>query len=134
MNEILDLVQITLDNLLSSLSIRSYWGRRAEIDTDENSDEYIIYEWESDPVEVAADAEIFYRIANISLQYYVKYAKARTYAGRKVTSDRMDSIMNAMRAAGFGCPDGWFEIGDVDEAGCATFRAEFEIPHKVGDE
>lgn len=125
MNEILSLVQLTLDTLLSPSSIHSFWGRRG----DDQGDEYVIYGWESDPPEVSADADVYCRIAQISVQYYIKYGKARTISGRKTATERMDGILAAMRSAGFGCPLGWAEIGDVDDVGFATFRADFEIPH-----
>ena len=130
MNEILDLVQQTLDSTLSASQIHSHWGRRG----DDKGDEYIIYSWESDIPEVSADGTIYYRTAEISLQYYVKYVKARTYAGRLNTANNMDMILKAMRSAGFGCTGGWSEIGDVDDIGFSTFRAVFEIAHIVEDD
>lgn len=127
MDEILDLVQQTLDETLSSSQIHVHWGRRG----DDTGDEYVIYSWESDEPEVSADGKIYYRTAEISLQYYVKYTKARTYTGRKNTAKCLSAMMAAMRAAGFGCTGGWAEIGDVDDIGYSTFRSTYEIPHLV---
>ena len=45
----------------------------------------------------------------------------------------MDSIREAMREAGFGCSNGWMEIGDVDDVGFATFRSEYDIPRLMGE-
>ena len=134
MNDILDLVQVTLDNLLTNDGVRSFWGRRAEIDTDTKTYEYVIYELNNDVANVSADGQLYYRMASVSLQYYVKYSKARTYQGRHDAMDRMDSIREAMRSAGFGCQSGWFEIGDVDDVGFATFRSEYEIPRLMDGE
>lgn len=134
MNDILDLVQITLDTLLASEGVYSFWGRRSEVDDSSQAQEYIIYSIDGDPADVSADGDVMYRMMNVSLQYYVKFSVARTYAGRKKAAARMDAIMEAMRAAGFGCPQGWIEIGDVDEVGFATFRSEYEIPRLMGGE
>lgn len=131
MKDVINLVQTTLDTILSASGIRSYWGRRAD-DSNANQTEYIIYDLNGDPVEVSADGDVMLRKMGISLQYYVKFSVARTYNGRQNAFDRMDEIREAMRDAGFGCPDGWFEIGDVDEIGFATFRSEYEIPRDMG--
>lgn len=131
MKNVLNLVQTTLDTLLAEDGVRSFWGRRTEIDEDPKATEYIIYELNRDTAEVSADGDLLYRMTVVSLQYYVKYGKARTYQGRCDAMDRMDSILSAMRKAGFGCPSGWFEIGDVDSVGFATFRSEYEIPRAM---
>lgn len=132
MKAILDLIQTTLDTLLvgETEKVYSFWGRRAEIDNDQAS-EYVIYDITSDDADIVADGDVIYRRMNVSLQYYVKYAVARTYAGRQSACDRMDAIREAMREAGFGCPGGWAEIGDVDDVGFATFRSEYNIPREM---
>ena len=129
MKAILNLVQSTLDTLLTASGIRCFWGKRAEIDADPAAKEYIIYTITDDNAEVSADGKLYYRTASIALQYYIKYAVARTYEGRQTAADRMDDIMEAMRTAGFGCSGGWSEIGDVDDVGFATFRSTYDIPH-----
>lgn len=136
MKAILDLVQTTLDTLLvtNTEQIYSFWGRRSEIDADDKAVEYVIYEWNNDDADVSADGKLYYRRSNVSLQYYVKFGIARTYQGRQNAMDRMDAIMKAMREAGFGCPGGWIEIGDVDDVGFATFRSEYEIPRLMDGE
>ena len=132
MKNILNLVQITLDGLLDGTGIRVFWGRRADIDFDANAPEYIIYNLENDEAGVSADADLYYRIATVTLQYYAKFANVRTYEGRQQTTERLDMIREAMRKAGFLTAGGWSEIGDVDNVGFATFRASFETPHYVG--
>lgn len=134
MNEILDLLQLTLDTLLAESGIYSFWGRRTDVDANPNANEYIIYSIDSDQADISADGDVIYRRMYVSLQYYVKYAIARTFSGRKEVSDRMDAIREAMRKAGFGCPGGWSEIGDVDDVGFATFRSEYEIPRIMDGE
>lgn len=133
MKDVLDLVQSTLDNLLAKDGVRSFWGRRAEIDSDAQATEYIIYSFDDDSAEVCADGTLYYRTMSVSLQYYIKYGIARTYNGRHKATDRMDSIREAMREAGFGCSNGWAEIGDVDDVGFATFRSEYDIPRLMGE-
>lgn len=135
MKDILNLVQTTLDTLLvgETDNVYSYWGRRAE-NADANANEYIVYELNSDNADVSADGQLFYRRSIVSLQYYVNYRIARTYQGRQNAMDRMDAIREAMRSVGFGCPGGWFEIGDVDDVGFATFRSEYEIPRLMDGE
>jgi len=132
MKDILNLVQITLDELFTDTGIRVFWGRRADIDFDANAPEYVIYSIVDDAAAVSANADLLYRVATIALQYYVKFATARTYTGRQLTTERMEAITKAMRNAGFYCPNGWAEIGDVDNAGFATFRAEFDKEHFTG--
>ena len=135
MKNVLDLVQTTLDTLLitESSSVYSYWGRRAEIANDQ-AKEYVIYSIESDDADVSADGDVIYRMMTVALQYYVKYSIARTYAGRQNACDRMDTIREAMRTAGFGCSGGWSEIGDVDDVGFATFRSTYDIPRLMDGE
>ena len=134
MKAILNLVQTTLDTLFTQDGIRCFWGKRAEIDADPAATEYIIYTITDDNAEVSADGKLYYRTASIALQYYIKYAVARTYEGRQTAADRMDDIMEAMRTAGFGCSDGWSEIGDIDDVGFATFRSTYDIPHLMDGE
>ena len=129
MKATLNLVQSTLDTLFTEAGIRCFWGKRAEIDADPAVTEYIIYTFQNDNAEVSADGKLYYRTASVALQYYIKYAVARTYDGRQTATDRMDSIREAMRKAGFGCTGGWSEIGDVDDVGFATFRSTYDIPH-----
>ena len=134
MKDILNLVQETLDALLidsSGNGVHSFWGRRTEITPNDPAKEYIIYSFVDDQAEVSADGALYYRTTSVALQYYCKFSR-RTYAGRQAAADRMDSIMEAMRDAGFGCSNGWSEIGDVDDVGFATFRSIYEIPHYVG--
>ena len=132
MNEILDLIQKTLDYLLvgGDKPVYSFWGRRAEIANDQAT-EYIIYSIESDDADVSADGRVYFRMMEVSLQYYVKYSIARTHKGRASACDRMDAIREAMRGVGFGCTGGWAEIGDVDDVGFATFRSTYEIPRAM---
>ena len=134
MKEILNLVQTTLDTLFTQDGIRCFWGKRAEIDADPAATEYIIYTYTNDNAEVSADGKLYYRTASIALQYYIKYAVARTYEGRQTAADRMDDILEAMRTAGFGCSGGWSEIGDIDDVGFATFRSTYDIPHLMDGE
>lgn len=134
MNEVIDLVQLTLDTLLANDGVYSFWGRRAEIDNDPQKTEYIIYSISDDSAEVSADGDVMFRMMSVGLNYYVKFAIARTYAGRKNALNRMDAIREAMRKAGFGCSGGWFEIGDVDEVGYATFHSEYDIPRLMETE
>lgn len=135
MEDILNLVQTTLDNLLvgETEAVYSFWGRRAEISND-NETEYVIYSIDDDSAEVSADGELYYRTASIAVLYYIKYSIARTYAGRQTAGSRMDAIREALRSAGFGCSGGWSEIGDVDDVGFATFRSVYTIPHLMEGE
>lgn len=128
MREVLDLVQSTLDRLLAGEGVYSFWGRRADTESNSQATEYVIYSIEGDDAEVSADGMLYYRMMTVSLQYYIKYAVARTYQGRRLANDRMDAMREAMRGAGFGCSGGWAEIGDVDDIGFATFRSEYDIP------
>lgn len=136
MEDVLNLVQRTLDDLLitETSSVFSFWGRRAEVDTDPQAQEYVIYSFTSDNAEVSADGGLMYRTATVALQYYLKFSIARTYAGRQTAGERMDAIREAMRKAGFGCSAGWSEIGDVDDVGFATFRSYYSIPRFMDGE
>lgn len=134
MKDVLNLVQTTLDTLLineSGEGVKSFWGRRTEIDADSQATEYVVYSWQDDPAELSADGKLYYRVATIALQYYIKFSIARTYSGRQTASDRMDEIMEGMRTAGFECASGWNEVGDVDDVGFATFRSTYEYWHDV---
>ncbi len=131
MKDVLNLVQTTLDTLLNSAGVRVYWGRRAEITSDANQTEYVIYTLESDEAEVSADGNVLYRMTRVAVQYYSQMRITRTYTGRQTTLDRMESIMEALRSAGFGTSAGWEEIGDVDDVGFATFRSVYEIPRET---
>lgn len=134
MDDVLDLVQTTLDGLFYNGEVKTFWGRRADVTGTPNDAEYLIYSLNNDEAMVSADAELYYREASVSLQYYVKYTTGRTTSGRRQALTRMKDMMEAMRSAGFGCSGGWSEIGDVDRIGYATFRSEYSIPHEVGGE
>ena len=131
--DVLDLVQTTLDTLLigETEKVYSFWGRRAEINNDQ-AQEYIIYTLEDDSADVSADGDVMYRSITVALLYYMKYSVARTYAGRHKAADRMDAIREALRDAGFGCSNGWSEVGDIDDVGFATFRSTYDIPRLMG--
>ncbi len=131
MEDVLDLVQTTLDTLLSGDGVRAFWGRRADIKGDPTDAEYVIYRIDDDSAMVSADGDLYYRNASVSLQYYVKYSTGRTASGRRKATKRMKEMMKSMRSVGFGCPGGWREIGDVDRIGYATFRSEYDIPHEM---
>lgn len=134
MNDVLDLVQLTLDTLLVENGVYSFWGRRVDVDANPQTQEYVIYSIDGDDADVSADGDVMYRMMEVSLQYYIKYAVARTYEGRSTATNRMDAIREAMRSAGFGCTGGWAEIGDVDDVGYATFRSTYEIPRLMDGE
>lgn len=129
MKNVIDLVQTTLDSVLitETEKVYSFWGRRAEVKND-HATEYVIYTLGDDSADVSADGVLMYRSMTVGLNYYVKFGLARTAAGRRKALDRMDSIREALRSAGFGCPGGWSEIGDVDDVGFATFRSSYDIP------
>lgn len=133
MKDVLNLVQTTLDDLLDTAGVRVYWGLRAEITTDTNQTEYVIYTLESDDADVSADGDVLFRMTRVAVQYYSNLRNTRTYAGRQTALDRMESIMEALRSAGFGTAAGWEEIGDVDDAGFATFRSVYEIPRNTAE-
>lgn len=135
MKDVLDLIQTTLDSVLitETDTVYSFWGRRAEVSND-NAQEYIIYSLSGDSADVSADGDVMYRSMSVDVQYYIKYSIARTYAGRRRAMDRMDSIREALRSAGFGCSGGWSEIGDVDDVGFATFLSTYDIPRLMDGE
>lgn len=134
MDDILDLVQTTLDDLLSADGVRAFWGRRTDIKGDPTDAEYVIYSIDGDSAMVSADGDLYYREATVSLQYYMKFASGRTYTGRRKATKRMKDMMEVMRSVGFGCSSGWREIGDVDRIGYATFRSEYDIPHTISED
>lgn len=128
MKDVLNLVQTTLDNLLDTAGVRVYWGKRAEITSDTNQSEYVVYTLDSDDAEVSADGDVLFRMTRVAVQYYASQRATRTYDGRQAALGRMEAIMAALRVAGFGTAAGWEEIGDVDDVGFSTFRSVYEIP------
>lgn len=128
MTDVLALVQTTLDSLLSVDDVRVFWGRRGDNSTGSQI-EYAIYSLEGDPVSVSADGSIVARTASVSVNYYYEQNACRKAAGRQQSTERMTSILTAMKAAGFLCSGGWSEVGDVDDAGFVTFNAMFDYVH-----
>lgn len=126
MTDVLQLVQDTLDGVLSVDKVRVYWGKRGEIDATAKKDEYVIYSQDNDSISVSADGAVIARTASISIRLYIDQATCRTYQGRLAYKMRAETILHAMIDAGFECPNGWVEIGDIDDIGFAVFLAVFD--------
>ena len=124
--DVLQLTQDTLDDLLGSAGVRSYWGQRGEIDSGAKTDEYIVYSQDDDPITESADGETLARTASIAIRYYIDQTVRKTYNGRVAYTERVNSILIAMTNAGFLCPSGWMEIGDIDDVGFTVFLAVFD--------
>lgn len=126
MADVLQLVQTALDTVLAADGVRVYWGRRGEIDSGANKKEYVVYSQDNDSVTESADGGTLARTASIAVRYYIEQNACRTYAGRTSWKTRADVVLQAMTSAGFLCPTGWVEIGDVDDVGFVVFLAIFD--------
>lgn len=126
--DVLQLVQETLDNSpLGSAGVRVYWGRRGDIDPGAKTDEYVIYTQDNDSVTEFADGGVIARTADIAVRYYLALALCRSHAGRRLHTERVNQIHTALIGAGFLCPSGWAELGDIDDVGFAAFLGVYEF-------
>lgn len=116
-------VQQTLDNALEPLGVYSFWQRKADIDLEE----YIVYET-NDIDEAFADLEPLIKVANVTIKYFYRQEMADTEASRQTIDSRKKLIMQSMKAAGFDCPTGAFDAGDIDDIG--YFAVIFEMTFK----
>lgn len=129
--DVLQLTQSILGNLFAADGVRAYWGQRGEIDQGAKADEYIIYSQDNDSIFESADGGTLARTASIAVRYYIDQHLRKTHAGRLLYTERVNAILAAMTEAGFLCPNGWMEIGDIDDVGFAVFLAAFDIARIV---
>lgn len=119
MIDIRAMVQTALDTALNG-AVYVFWQRRAEIADDPNPSEYIVYTLGGDYNRAFADNEPLVQEADVTVRYYYKYEMLDTTAGRALVKERENAILSALKGAGFSCPSGAFDSGDVDEVGCFT--------------
>jgi len=124
MTDVKALVQKTLDSVLFQDKVYSHWQRKAEI-PGENPDEYIVYTRDGDSNTYHADNGPLVKSAGVTLRYYYHKNKLETTAGRNLVTTRENTILTAMKATGFFCPDGAFDAGDID--GIGFFASVFEF-------
>lgn len=128
MVDVLQLVQETLDTSpLGSEGVRVYWGQRGDIDAGANPNEYVIYSQDDDSVSESADGGVLARTASIAVRYYLSAPLARTSSGRRLATKRVNQIHAALDEAGFTLPDGWLELGTLDQADFLEFVGKFEF-------
>lgn len=132
--DVLQLVQETLDaSPLGSGGVRVYWGRRGDMDTGANPNEYVIYSQDDDSVTESADGGILARTATIAVRYYLSAALARTAVGRRQATERVNLIHEALAAVGFTFPSGWVDLGDIDDADYSVLVGKFEFARVVDE-
>ena len=119
MTDVRALIQTALDTALNG-AVYVFWQRRAEITGDTNPDEYIVYTLGGDYNRAFADNQPLVQEADVTVRYYYRYEKADTAEGRTLVKNRENTIITALRGAGFSCPSGASDAGDVDEVGCFT--------------
>lgn len=123
MTDIRVLMQETLDAALYP-DVRVYWLRKSD---GEDPDEYVVYTLDGDPVGAYADDVPLTRDANISVRYYYRDSMATANAGRMAIGTRENQIAAALVSAGFTLPNGYFDVGDIDDIGfgATIFEAYF---------
>nr|DAN48745.1 MAG TPA: hypothetical protein [Bacteriophage sp.] len=132
--DVLQLVQETLDaSPLGSGGVRVYWGRRGDMDPGAGVNEYIVYVQEDDSVSESADGKTLARTATIAIRYYLSITLARTAAGRRQATERVNLIHEALAAAGFTFPSGWVDLGDIDDADYSVLVGKFEFARTVNE-
>ncbi|MPM44576.1 hypothetical protein SDC9_91255 [bioreactor metagenome] len=125
MSTVRSLVQSTLDNAVLSAGVHSFWQKKNEIKNDTNPDEYIVYTFDGAENGVFADNEPLMKRKDITLRYYCREEKIETEAGRAAVEGRIETILAAMKAAGFVTSTGAFDAGDIDDIGYMTTVIEF---------
>jgi len=123
MTDIQTLVQTTLDTALAG-AVYAFWQRKAEIESDPNPDEYVVYTLGPDKGKAFADNSPLLMEADVTVRYYYRYELIDTATGRTIVKNRTNQILTALKGAGFSCPGGFFDAGDVDEVGCFTSVCE----------
>lgn len=123
MIDIRALVQTALDAALYP-DVRVYWLRKSD---GEDPDEYVVYTLDGDPVGAYADDVPLTRDANASIRYYYRDSMTTTNTGRAAIRAREEQIAAALLAGGFTLPNGYFDVGDIDDIGYGTtiFEAYF---------
>lgn len=123
MTDIRAMVQETLDTALYP-DVRVYWLRKSD---GEDPDEYVVYTLDGDPVGEYADDAPLTRDANVSIRYYYRDFMVTTNSGRAAIITREEQIAAALMSAGFTLPNGYFDVGDIDDIGfgATVFEAYF---------
>ena len=110
------LLQAVLDNALAESGVYSYWQRKAET-AGEDPDEYIVYTLGGDSVAVYADDMPYIKAASATVRYYYRDSLLDTYEGREKIKVHEKNIATALEQGGFSLPNGWFDVGDIDDIG-----------------
>ena len=123
MTDIRAIAQTALDTALNG-AVYVFWQRKAEIANDPNPSEYIVYTLGGDYNRKFADNVPIAKEADVTVRYYYKYEKLDTSAGRALVKAREETLLTALKGAGFSSLGGFFDSGDIDEVGCFTSVAE----------
>mgnify|MGYP000976645529 CR=1 FL=1 len=118
-----ELLQNTLDTAVVSDGVYSYWQRKTETAGQDN-DEYIVYLLNEDLNEVFADDEALIKNKSITVKYYYRDSYLDTPEGRLHVDQRAEVILQSLLGAGFTCPNGYFDAGNVDDIGFSTIVFE----------
>ncbi len=130
MSDIRGLVQTTLDTELSG-AMFVHWQLRVEIQSDPNPNEYVVYTLGGDNDSAFADNEPLVKSADVTLRYYYRKEKLNTHAGREAVKSRENSMLTAMKTAGFYTPSGFFDAGDIDGIGYMVSVSEWSYARVV---
>ena len=111
-----EILQTTLDALLYPQGIYVFWQRKTETE-EEETDEYVVYTIDGDPVGTYADDKPLTRETNLAIRYYYRDTLMETANGREKIENRTQAIIEALEAADFSVPEGAFDSGDIDDVG-----------------
>lgn len=118
-----ELLQETLDNLLASHGIYTYWQNKTDT-KGENKEEYLVYT-KDDGTVISADNQPWIEIFNFTLRYYYNQNLTGTIPGRNKIRKRMKDISKALKESGF--TEKHFDSGDIDGIGFGTTIFEVSI-------
>lgn len=102
----------TLDDAVIGDGIKTYHQRLTESQERNRPSEYLIYTVESMASQIYCDD--VYKGGNNHVQVF--YFHRLGLAGKSVR-EKARKIVKAMRAAGFTCPSGYYDLGDIDLIG-----------------
>lgn len=127
MTDARELAQAALDSALAVDGVYSHFLRKPEI-RGENPQEYIIYTGGGRMEDASADDSEILTSESVTLRYYYKLSMITTAKGRAAVRGREKQIERTLTDFGFSIPNGYFDAGDIDDAGMGVtvFECEYQ--------
>jgi len=115
MINLVPIIQKTMDDAFAADGLYTYWQTKAE--TSGEVDEYIVFTLAGQQGEAWSDDIPYITRADATIRYFYRREKISNHRGRTSVMQRTADMWTALNGAGFDCPAGPFDAGDIDGNG-----------------